>query len=462
MQPVLTVAEMREVDRRAVESGTPLSLLVERAGTAVAVEAVRLLGGTYGRRVVVVAGPGNNGADGRVAARLLDRRGTRVLVVDALDAPERLPKSDLVIDAAFGTGFRDSYDAPDTAGAAVLAVDVPTGVDADTGEVRGKVAPATATVTFGAMKPGLLFSGEAVTGTVIVAPVGLEIPPLESCAIRLVEDHDIVDLVPERVRDSHKWKTAVAVVAGSPGMYGAAFFVARAAARSGAGMVRLRIPGANPSDLPVSEAVSRALPSSSFADEALEGLDRCHAIVVGPGLGTDRPTRESVRRIVSNAPIPVVVDADGLFALGEGQSVCDVVAPRHQATVQTPHDGEFARLTGSPPPPDRIGAVRALSARTGAVVLLKGPVTVVAEPTGRVLMVTAGSSRLATAGTGDVLSGVIGAFIARGMRALEAAGVGAHTHGRAAMVGPADGLIAGDLADGIAFVLSGAAAERHS
>ncbi len=461
MQPVLTAEQMRQVDQQASSSGTPAGQLVERAGTAVASEAVRLLGsgGTYGRRIVVVAGPGNNGADGRVAAALLDRRGARVRIVDARDAPSRLPEADLVIDAAFGTGFHGEYEAPDPGGALVLAVDIPTGVDADTGVASGGAVRAAVTVTFGAFKPGLLVGdGRVLSGRIRLAPIGLPVPGTEMCSTRLVEDADIAALVPPREWSSHKWKTAIAVVAGSPGMHGAPTFLSRAAMRAGAGMVRLGIPGASPEELPVSEAVSRVLPASGFDEAALDGLERCKALVLGPGLGTERPTRASVRRLVTKAPIPVVIDADGLTALGEEGTAAEVIDPRAAATVLTPHEGEFARLAGGPPGPDRITAVRRVAARTGAIVLLKGPSTIVADRTGRVLIAVAGTSRLATAGSGDVLSGVLGALIARGMAPLEAAGVAAHVHGRAAERGFAEGLVASDLPELVAAVLSEALA----
>lgn len=459
MRPVLTAEEMREVDARARADGTPLERLVERAGTAVAREAVRLLGAVYGRRVVVVAGPGNNGADGIVAARLLERRGAAVRVLEAKEAPSRLPAADLVIDAAFGTGFHGDYAAPDAVGAPVLAVDIPTGVDADSGEAGDGAVVADVTVTFGALKPGLLLGeGRPRSGRVVVAPIGLPVP--SEAVISLVDDDDVVELLPERDWESHKWKTAVAVVAGSPGMYGAPTFVSRAAARAGAGMVRLGIPGAAPGDLPVSEAVSRVLPATGFDQPALEGLERCKAIVVGPGLGTERPTRASVRRLVSKAPVVAVVDADGLTALGDQSSAAEVLTGRVAGTVLTPHEGEFARLAGSPPGADRIASVTRLAARVGAVVLLKGPTTVVASPDGSVLLSATGTNRLATAGTGDVLSGVLGAFLARGMPAREAAAVAAHVHGRAAERGRRDGLVAGDLPDLVASVLSETALVR--
>ncbi|MGO9557696.1 MAG: NAD(P)H-hydrate dehydratase [Acidimicrobiales bacterium] len=461
MRPVLTAAGMREVDARAVADGTPIETLIERAGTAVANEAISLLGGTYGRRVVVVAGPGNNGADGRMAAAVLARRGVRTLIIDARGAPASLPPSDLVIDAAYGTGFRGDYDAPDPAGAPVLAVDIPTGVDADTGVTGPNAVNAVATVTFGAFKPGLLVGeGRYRAGRITLQAIGLPVPSVDECEIRLIEDDDILRYLPVREPEAHKWQTALAVVAGSPGMYGAPGYVAHAAARAGAGMVRLGIPGAGPSDLPVSEAVSRSLPMNGWDEAALEMLQRCKALVIGPGLGLERPTRASVRRLVTNALIPVLVDADALTALGGEISTVEVISPRTEPTILTPHEGEFARLAVSPLGPDRIAAVRGLAAATGAIVLLKGSTTVVAEPNGRVMLAIAGTSQLATAGTGDVLSGVIGAFLARGVAAPAAAAVGAHVHGRAGERGLLEGLVAGDLPDLVAAVLSDAEATR--
>jgi NAD(P)H-hydrate epimerase len=456
MQPVVTVEQMREIDARAQASGTPLERLIERAGTAVAHEAVRLLGGAYGRHVIVIAGPGNNGADGRLAAELLERRGARVRVLDARALPDRIAPCDLVIDAAFGTGFRGEFRAPEVAGVPVLAVDVPSGLDAMTGEERGRVLRAAATVTFGALKPGLLLAGRGRTGRIVVEPIGLPVPEAAECDIRLVTDEDL-GLLPHRPDEAHKWTTAVAVVAGSPGMYGAPLFVSHAASRAGAGMVRLGIPGAEGAELPISEAVARALPAVGFDEVVLDGLERCKVLVLGPGLGTERRAREAVRRLVRKAPVPVVVDADGLSALGDGDAAAEIIAAREHPTVLTPHDGEFARLAGRPPGTDRIAAVRRFAASTGAIVLLKGSLTIVGEPNGRVTCSTSGSSRLATAGTGDVLSGVIGAFIARSMEPADAAALAAHVHGRAAERGRAEGLVASDLPELIADVLSGVA-----
>jgi ADP-dependent NAD(P)H-hydrate dehydratase / NAD(P)H-hydrate epimerase len=228
-------------------------------------------------------------------------------------------------------------------------------------------------------------------------------------------------------------------------MMGSATFCSLAAMRAGAGMVQLGVPGAGPRDLPTSEVVAHPLPSEGWDTEVLEVVGRCRALVVGPGLGRSEETSSAVRRLVAECPVPVLVDADGLSVLGDGGGVGGLAADRSAPVVLTPHDGEFARLAGAPPGADRLTATRDLAQRSGAVVLLKGSTTVVAAPDGRTLLSTSGSPRLATAGTGDVLSGVIGAFLARGLGPVEAAGLGAHAHGRAAGLGPAEGLVAGDL-----------------
>jgi hydroxyethylthiazole kinase-like uncharacterized protein yjeF len=453
--PVLTVEEMREADARALAT-VAQSVLVERAGTAVARACVELLGGAYGRRVVVVAGKGNNGADGRVAARLLARRGARVEVLDATSAPERIGTQDgldLVVDAAYGTGFRGSYRAPRVdPSVPVVAVDIPSGVDGDTGEARGEPLAARCTVTFAALKPGLLQGdGVRLAGEVRVADIGLDTGTPKAW---LIEDLDVAEGLPVRAPDAHKWRHAVALVAGSPGMMGAALLAARGAGRAGAGMVRLAVPGAEPRDLPAADAVSTALPPRGWAPRVLGIAERCRAVVVGPGLGHDEPTARAVADLVEHSTAPIVLDADGLAALGDAERAGRVLDRAHAPIVLTPHDGEFARLTGAPPGPNRLAAARGLAARVGAVVLLKGPTTVVADPSGSALVVTSGSARLATAGSGDVLAGIVGAFIARGLDPLHAAAFGAHVHGRAASLGHKEGLVASDLPELVADTLS--------
>jgi NAD(P)H-hydrate epimerase len=443
VQPVVTTAEMQAADAAAP---VPVEVLVRRAGWAVAAGALALLGGAYGRRVVVVAGKGNNGADGRAAAAVLARRGARVAVVEAGAGPE-LPASDLVVDAAYGTGFRGSFSPPDPRGAPVLAVDIPSGVRGDTGAVAGDSLRAVLTVTMAALKPGLLLGeGPDRSGLVVVADIGL---PVGDPAAHLVEDADRAWL-PAPPRTTHKWMAAVAVVAGSPGMRGAPLLSTRAAFRSGAGMVRLGSPGVPASEQPAGEAVAVGLPASGWAAAMQPELARCAALVVGPGLGRSDEAVAGVRALVAGAAVPTVVDADGLNVLGPADEVAAAVRARPPGAgdvVLTPHDGEFARLAGHPPGEDRVADVRALAARTGAVVLLKGATTIVAHPSGQALFATAGSPRLATAGTGDVLSGMVGAFLARGLDGLRAAALAAHVHGRAASFGPPVGLVAGDLPD---------------
>lgn len=450
MLPIVTPDEMRAFDAAAAE---PAEALIERAGAALALAAVRMLGGTYGRRVVVIAGPGNNGADGRVAARRLSARGAQVQVVDAATVDGGVVgPCDLVIDAAYGTGFRGEWQAPDVGSALVLAADIPSGVDGATGAAGKGVLAADRTVAFAAVKPGLLFPpGSELAGELEVADVGLDTSAVRS---HLVQRDDVAGWWRPRGGEWHKWRDAVMVVAGSPGMAGAAHLAAAAAQRAGAGMVRLASPAGVTLVGGPAEVVRTTLPPQEWAAAVLGMLDRFHALVIGPGLGRADATNGEVRRTVALCPVPVVVDGDGLFALAwDAADAGDLLREREAPTVLTPHDGEYSLLTGHRPAGDRIAAARTLAARTRSVVLLKGATTVVAEPGGRARVVTAGDERLATAGTGDVLSGIIGALLARGIDPFDAAAAAAWIHGRAARKGFRHGLIAGDLPDLVPEVL---------
>ena len=437
MLPVVTPEEMAEIDRRAPEA---VEVLIRRAGRAVARAAIEVMGGAYGRSVVVVAGKGNNGNDGRDAARRLRARGVRVRVLDAaaVGPGERLDDCALVIDAAYGTGFRGEYVAPDPGDAPVLAVDIPSGVNGLTGAAGDGAVRAAATVTFAALKPGVLFEpGRALAGPVTLADIGLD---CSQARVHLVEASDVEAWLPQRPADAHKWRSAVWIVAGSDGMHGAAALASGGAQRAGAGYVRLSSPGADLGGAAPVEVVRTELPRAGWDRSVLDGLDRFKALVVGPGLGTDAATAPSVQRVVHESTVPTVIDGDGLTALGK-----DIARHTHPLTVLTPHDGEYERLTGHPPGVDRIAAARSLATSTNATVLLKGPTTVVADAQGNVLLTTAGDARLATAGTGDVLSGIIGALLAQGVPPLRAAAAGAWLHGRAAALGSRRGLIAGDI-----------------
>jgi ADP-dependent NAD(P)H-hydrate dehydratase / NAD(P)H-hydrate epimerase len=448
MLPIVTPEEMAAID---ASSGLPTDVLIERAGAAVAWAALRMLGGAYGRTVNVLCGKGNNGADGRVAARHLAARGVRVRVFEVPSHPSVLPEADLVIDAAYGTGFRGTWSPPDVGDAPVLAVDVPSGVDALTGDITGDVLAAAHTVTFAALKPGLLMPpGSALAGELELADIGLDIGWARA---NLVQGADVVAWWPERDEYAHKWQSAVRVVAGSSTMTGAPRLVAHAAMRTGAGMVHLSVPGMTLVDAPI-EIVQRSLPSTAWAEVALASLDRFHAVVVGPGLGRSDDTAANIRKLVIEAPLPMVIDGDGLFALGwSAEGATSLLRRRSVPTVLTPHDGEYALLSGSQPGVDRMVAARRLASDSGCTVLLKGAATIVADPDGDALVVTAGDARLATAGTGDVLSGIIGALLAGGMRPLHAAAAAAWLHGQAGRRGQRHGLVASDLPDLIPAVL---------
>jgi ADP-dependent NAD(P)H-hydrate dehydratase / NAD(P)H-hydrate epimerase len=445
--PIVTPEEMAAIDKAAPE---PVDVLIERAGSAVARAAREMLGGTYGRTVNVIAGKGNNGNDGRSAARRLAERGVRIRMFDAADCPPQLPPAGLVIDAAYGTGFRGEWRAPRVGAAPVLAVDVPSGVNGLTGEAGRGVLAADRTVTFAALKPGLLLdAGRNLAGDVEVVDIGLD---TRRARAHLVEAQDVGEWWRPRPPTAHKWSRAVRIVAGSPGMTGAAHLSSGAAQRAGSGMVSLSTPGTDGSAPP--EVVRRRLPAFDWSGQVLEDVHRYHALVIGPGLGREPYTVAAVRATALAATVPAVIDGDGLFALAwDADGAAPVLHRRTSPTVLTPHDGEFGLLSGHRPAADRFQDARRLAADLRAVVLLKGPVTVVAAPGGDVLAVANGDARLATAGTGDVLSGILGALLATGLDPFRSAAAAAWIHAEAARSGPEVGLVAGDLVDALPRVL---------
>lgn len=463
MIPIVTPEEMATIDAAAPE---PVEELIERAGAALARTALDILGGGYGRRVAVLAGKGNNGADGRAAAERLRRRGVRVAVVDANDAPNSLPAAHLAIDAAYGTGLRRPYSPPSPVplldhpnrAAPILAADIPSGVNGLTGEVVGEPWIADRTVTFGALKPGLiLHPGAQHCGQVTVASIGLDV---SSARTHLVAADDVSAWLPVRPADAHKWQTACWVIAGSPGMTGAAHLAATAALRGGSGYVRLSTPSLEAAGLLAgpaapTEAVGFPLSADDWA-AAVDAADlsRFKAMLVGPGLGRQPHTLQAVRDLAAKSPLPLVIDGDGLCAFGPDAP--EVLSQRTAPTVLTPHDGEYRILTGTAPDPDRFAAARSLSAATGALVLLKGPTTVIAHPGGEAVAVASGDARLATAGTGDVLAGLICGLLSAGIDPLKAAASAAWLHGRAAAARPPAALAASDLLLALPEVWEGA------
>ena len=494
MKPILTPAEATALDRESRARGITVETLMENAGREVGRAAAAVAGGFYGRRAVVVAGKGNNGGDGLVAARYLSRWGMRVAVVMlergedlrepaatnlrrlaetdvrvrpfSLGVLEReLGRADVAVDAIFGTGFRgmpeeafaEAIAALGDADAPVVAVDIPSGVNGDSGAVEGVAVYATVTVTFGAAKPGVvLFPGAEHAGLVEVVDIGFP-GDLVRSRLALLEATDVAAALPPRATDTHKRAAGVvAVVGGSRRMTGAVTLAGEAAYRAGAGLVSVAVPA---SILPVVQAILRE-PTFVPLEETDAGtvasgddlFDRvvadADAVAVGPGMTTDEPTASFVRSFVRTSPAPVVLDADGLNAfVGHVADLAD----RKSALVMTPHAGEFARLVGttvSEVGADRVAHARRLAAETEAVVLLKGSRTVIASPDGTAVVNPTGGPYLATGGTGDVLTGVIAAFVARGVSPGDAAASAAYVHGVAGRLAGrelGDGTTAGDV-----------------
>ncbi|MFF4327054.1 NAD(P)H-hydrate dehydratase [Streptomyces sp. NPDC001591] len=443
MRTAYSVESVRAAERELM-ARLPEGALMARAAAGLAAVCAELLarrrGRVYGARVVLLVGPGDNGGDALYAGARLARRGAGVTAVPmdpermhpgglaALRAAggrvgERVPeRADLVVDGLLGIGGRGGLRPAAAAlaeaipaGAVVVAVDLPSGVDADTGEVAGPAVTAGVTVTFGAYKPGLLTDpGASRAGAVRLVDIGLDLPG-SAVAMEALQHADVARLLPVPSASSDKYRRGVVgVVAGSEQYPGAAVLAVAGALRGGAGAVRYVGPAA--------EAVLARFP------EVLVGRGRVQSWVVGPGLGAGRA--EEVERALADAEVPVLLDADGLRGLDGA-----VVRRRRAATLLTPHAGEAAALLGvarEEVEAGRLGAVRELAGRYGATALLKGSTTLVASAAGGPVRVNpTGTPWLATAGSGDVLSGLAGALLAAGLPALDAASAAAYLHGLA-------------------------------
>jgi ADP-dependent NAD(P)H-hydrate dehydratase / NAD(P)H-hydrate epimerase len=458
MLQLLTPAEMSLADAATIAGGVPGITLMERAGWAVA-RAARRFGPC---RTLVLCGPGNNGGDGYVVARLLAEWGWPVRVAalglpragsDAALAaadwsgpsadfsPAEAARADLVIDAVFGAGLSRPVDGLAAATLAtarrILAVDIPSGVDGASGAVWGQAARAAATVTFFRRKPGhLLLPGRDLCGELLLADIGIPATVLPAIAPQAWANGPGLWHLPVRGAASHKYTSGVVTVMGGAEMTGAAQLSAAAARHGGAGMVTIAAMGRadvyrhGPAGLIVSEA-----PVPVLLEDARRATWVC-----GPGLGHD--AARTVLPLLLAAGRRVVADADALAAHAGNPSAL------RGAAVLTPHEGEFTRLFG-PVGQNRLAATRTAARIVGAVVLLKGSDTVIAAPDGRAAINTTGSPALATAGSGDVLSGLIAALLAGGLPAWEAACAGAWLHGRAGET-LGQGLVAEDLPPAIA------------
>ncbi|OYU14788.1 MAG: bifunctional ADP-dependent NAD(P)H-hydrate dehydratase/NAD(P)H-hydrate epimerase [Alphaproteobacteria bacterium PA4] len=446
--PILTAADMRVAEAAAMAAGVSDLVLMERA-VAAALAAIQSF--EPGHAVLVLCGPGNNGGDGYGIAAELRARG-RDVTVAALGVPTAgaaavmaarwgdvvlplaaAPSRPVVVDALFGTGLTRAL--PDDvqavldrlrgAARAVIAVDIASGLHADTGAAMGRPLAADLTVTFGAAKRGhLLGEGAALTGRLVVADIG----------VACVSGTSLVT-PPRRLplpADTHKYRRgSVAVIAGA--LSGAARLTALAALRTGAGLVTLICPNAA---VPADAIMQR----DDAAGLALLADPRTRAIAIGPGLAADQRGRDWLARVLAGT-IPAVIDAGALALLGEGPQ--DAFATATAPLVLTPHDGEFARLFGAIGA-DRIGAAQAAAVASGAVVLLKGSQTIIAAPDGRTAVNGHAAPWLATAGAGDALTGIIAALLAQGLAPFDAASVGAWLHGDCGRRG-GPGLIADDI-----------------
>ncbi len=449
-EPLYSSAEMRAAEARYPGYPGTADELMERAAAAVADEALRSF--PDARRFAVVCGKGANGGDGRIAARLLREAGHDA---EETDDPAG---ADVVIDALFGTGFRGAPRAEaaavieriEASGLPVLSVDLPSGVDASTGEIDGAAVTADVTVTFHAPKVGLAVApGRFHAGRVVVADIGLD--HAETAVVRATPA--VLSLVPRRgAADSKFTAGALLVVGGASGTTGAAVLAATAALRADAGYVTVAVPA---HERAVAEALALEPVKRGFAyPDALEtlapDLERASALAVGPGLGRSDDARKLVRGLLERSDLAAVVDADALFGLEPVR--------RDAATVLTPHAGELARLLDTDSAwvaAHRLEAAARGAERYDAVVLLKGADTIVRSPGGRTVVCDTGPPSLATAGTGDVLTGVLGAFLAKGLEATDAAVAAAIAHGLAARAVPhQSGLIASDVVEALPSVLS--------
>lgn len=486
---------MQQIDRYTIEQiGIPSMVLMERAAMEVVREVETIAGGDCRKRIWSVCGTGNNGADGIAAARMLHEKGYDVTVILAGDAGHRtaehkaqqriaghmgvllveyedyLPGScDIIIDAIFGIGltrpvggvYRSLIELLHQQESRVVAVDIPSGIHADTGRVMGTAMKADRTVTFGYYKSGLLiYPGRMYAGSVRVSDIGFPGSSLQQSGwdAFVLEPGDQKHL-PDRAPDGNKGTFGrLLIIAGSAGMSGAAFLSAYGAYRAGAGLVRVVTAEENRQILQtqIPEAVlltftSQQSGKADFAAWLEEQIDWAAAIVIGPGLGRESYIRMLLETVLTHAYVPLVLDADALNTVAEFSELAGYYT---ENMIVTPHMGEMARLTGksiSELKEDPAAAAREYSRQHGVTCVLKDAATVIAGPDGDTWLNTSGNSGMAKAGAGDVLTGVIGALLVQGMEVPEAAAYGVWLHGRAGETAVREkgiyGLLAHEIAD---------------
>jgi NAD(P)H-hydrate epimerase len=495
---VATSEEMQDIDRRTIEGyGIPGLVLMERAGVAVAVRIRELFGK---RKVIVLSGSGNNGGDGIVAARELYNSGFNVQVLMAGGRKKMSPDckrqfdiakkmgipmafrssvesrdlhGSVVVDAIFGTGLSkrikspiaDTISSVNDSGQPVVSVDIPSGVSADTGQVLGTAIMATHTVTFGLPKRGhLLHPGAGHTGGLFVEDIGFPRTLFNEIRCGLPSGEDMALLVPGREAYSHKRDYGhVLLLAGSKGKTGAALMAARAALRAGAGLVTIGAPEqlGTPYQSSVTEEMFLPLPdsgegalSAGALDVILEFMDKqADILAMGPGLGRAGETVRLLHELLANSTAPMVIDADAINALaGRASLLKRVKGP----VIITPHPGEFSRIAGmgiKEIEQDRVEAASGFSQKSGVHVILKGAPTVIAEPGGEVFINPTGNPGMATAGTGDVLTGMVASFLGQGLSPTEASILAVYMHGLAGDMAASElgqhSVLASDITDAL-------------
>lgn len=509
---LVTAAQMQTLDRRTItEAHVPGVVLMERAGEGVVTHLEKQCGAARGKTITVLCGKGNNGGDGFVVARLLHRHHARIHVltlsplgdlsrdaatmyrrlvrtagrsaVKPFQSPDQirdlLVSSDIVIDALLGTGlssnvtgiYREAIDLINNAGRPVIAVDIPSGIHADSGAIMGQAVRASMTVTFGLPKLGLYVGGGIDhAGTIHIVDIGIPPPYVEAIDSRmvLITRNAALNALPHRYPTSHKGTYGHAgIVAGSVGKTGAAALAAQAALRVGAGLVTVATPASinDVLEAKLLEAMTVPLPETKARTLARSSLDRLvafiqtrTAIAIGPGLSTNPETVELIQALMKHLDRPTVLDADALNALtGRASLLTQCKIP----PILTPHPGEMARLevdaTTQTVNADRIGTARRFSRERGVFVVLKGARTVIARPDGLVAICPTGNPGMATAGTGDVLTGMVVGLLAQGLSSWDAACTATYVHGYAGdlaalQLGQA-GMLAGDLIAQIPYAL---------
>ncbi len=510
---IVTAAQMQALDRRAItEARIPSLTLMDHAGTSVAAAMEQTFGSLAGKTVAVLCGKGHNGGDGFVVARLLKRKRARVQVLlmtrvadlagDAKTMYRRfvsaggasavlacpssaklqtlLGHSDLIVDALLGTGlsapitgpYRTAIDCINDADRPVTAVDLPSGIHADTGAVLGTAVRATLTVTFALPKLGL-YVGPGIdhAGIVRIADIGIPASYADAVdsRISLITGEETRRLLPARLPSAHKGTYGhVGIIAGSVGKTGAAALAARAALRAGAGLVTVATPASVNDTLEAKllEAMTVPMPETKARTLARSGLDRLvtftnarSAVAIGPGLTTHPETVELIHALITRLEKPSVLDADALNALaGRPALLAECKVP----LILTPHPGEMARLkeqaTSQSVNADRIGTASRFAQQRGVILVLKGARTVVAHPSGQVAICPTGNPGMATAGTGDALTGIIVGLLAQGLNVWGAARAGTYLHGLAGDLAAASlgfaGMTAGDLIERIPHALT--------